>query len=139
MPDDDQNDGRISRRKALRRLGAAGALVRTFPAIQTVGMSRALAQPAAGSGPPQGCGNARVLEGGGCGPPNFTSGGCGGHSCLSGANPSGPSEVHFDPERHRIGRRRLGDLLGDRLPVPRGLGGCGRQLLGRNRAADVPG
>lgn len=88
---EDPNDGRISRRKALRRLGAAGALVWTVPAIQTIGMSKALAQTRPGSAPPPGCGNARVSLGGGCGLPNFDSGGCGGQSCLSGANPSGPS------------------------------------------------
>lgn len=89
---EDPNDGRISRRKALRRLGAAGALVWTVPAIQTIGMSKALAQPAPGSAPPQGCGNARVSLGGGCALPNFNpAAGCGGQSCLSGANPSGPS------------------------------------------------
>jgi hypothetical protein len=86
------NDGRISRRKALRRIGAAGALVWTVPAIQTIGMSKAMAQAGPGSPPPPGCGNARISLGGSCGLPNFNpQAGCGGESCLTGANENGPS------------------------------------------------
>lgn len=89
---EEPNDRQISRRKALRRLGAAGALVWTVPAIQTFGMSKAMAQALPGSVPPPGCGNARVSLRGGCALPNFNpNAGCGGQSCLSGANPNGPS------------------------------------------------
>jgi hypothetical protein len=89
---DGPNHEQISRRKALRRLGAAGALVWTVPAIQTIRMSRAMAQTPPGSAPPPGCGNARVSLGGGCALPNFNaSAGCGGQSCLSGANQDAPS------------------------------------------------
>jgi len=89
---DHPNHEQISRRKALRRLGAAGALVWTVPAVQTIGMSRAMAQTAPGSVPPPGCGNARVSKTGSCGLPNFeASAGCGGQTCLSGANPDAPS------------------------------------------------
>jgi hypothetical protein len=89
---EDPNDRRISRRKALRRLGAAGALVWTVPAVQTISMSKALAQTPPGSAPPPGCGNVRISKGGGCGLPNFDPGaGCNGQSCLSGADPNAPS------------------------------------------------
>ncbi len=85
------NDTRIDRRQALKRLGAAGAIVWTVPVIQAIDMPKAMARSETGSAPPQGCGNARVSLGGGCVLPNFISGGCGGISCLSGANASGPS------------------------------------------------
>jgi hypothetical protein len=85
------SDTRIDRRQALKRLGAAGAIAWTVPVIQAIDMPKAMARSETGSAPPQGCGNARVSLGGACVPPNFTSGGCGGISCLSGANPSGPS------------------------------------------------
>ena len=85
------NDTRMDRRQALKRLGAAGAIAWTVPVIQAIDMPKAMARSETGSAPPPGCGNARINEGGGCELPNFTSGGCGGQSCLSGANPSGPS------------------------------------------------
>ena len=89
---DDPNDARITRRKALSRLGAAGALVWTVPAVQTIGMNKAFAQSEGGSAPPPGCGNARIALGGGCTLPNFNpNAGCGGMSCLTGANANGPS------------------------------------------------
>jgi len=89
----DQRDAhRLSRRQALRRIGAAGAAAWTVPAIQTIGMNRALAQAGPGSPPLGECGNARVLLEGGCELPNFNpNAGCGGQSCLAGANPNAPS------------------------------------------------
>jgi hypothetical protein len=91
MPED-QDDQRISRRKALKRMGAAGALVWTVPAIQSIGMPKAFAAVGSAPPPPPGCGNARVSGGGGCGLPNFNANaGCGGQSCLTGADPTAPS------------------------------------------------
>jgi hypothetical protein len=83
-------DHRIDRRQALKRLGAAGAVAWTVPAIQTFNMPKAFAQAQPGSPPPEGCGNVRISKGGGCGLPNFDGGG-GGGSCLQTANPNGPS------------------------------------------------
>jgi hypothetical protein len=89
---EDPDDGRISRRKALRRLGAASALVWSVPAIQSINMTKAWAQAGSNPPPPQGCGNARVSKGGGCRRPNFNpQAGCGGKSCLVGADPNAPS------------------------------------------------
>lgn len=88
----DPVDPRISRRKALRRMGAAGALVWTVPADQSIGIGEALAKTRAGSIPPPGCNNARISGCGGCGLPNFDpNAGCGGQSCLTGADPNAPS------------------------------------------------
>ena len=130
----------ISRRKALRRLGAAGALVWTVPAIQTIGMSRAMAQTPPGSAPPPGCGNARVSLGGGCALPNFeASAGCGGQLLPQRRQPERPERVRLDRERDRRQRRRLGDLPSGGLPRPRALDGRGRQLLELGGRALVPG
>jgi len=90
MTEEERQARSVSRRTMLKRAGAAGAIVWTVPAIQSINMTEALAQ--VGSHPPQdeGCGNVRISLGGGCGLPNFDGGG-GGDSCLAGADPNGPS------------------------------------------------
>lgn len=83
---------RLDRRQALRRIGAAGAVAWTVPAVQTINMSKAFAQAARGSPLPGECGNARVSLGGACELPNFNpNAGCGGQSCLATANQDAPS------------------------------------------------
>ena len=115
---EEPNDRQISRRKALRRLGAAGALVWTVPAIQTFGMSKAMAQALPGSVPPPGCGNARVVVGRRLCPPELQP-----QRRLWGSilpqrrQPERPERLRLDRERDRRQRWRLGDLPGGRLPA----------------------
>ena len=90
MTDEEARERSVSRRTMLKRVGAAGALVWSVPAIQSLNMPKAWAQVGSVPPPPEGCGNVRISLGGGCGLPNFGGGG-GGASCLSGADPNDPS------------------------------------------------